>query len=234
MFQRAIIVNSILSSLIWYHAQTYPLPLTWSKKINVHLFKFIWKSKVEPIARSTLNLDKNKGGLSVFNIFIKSECLFACRMLKQFLENENQTSLIAYYNAIRLNPLVNINTLPSNVSFISTPYYDKGISTIRKCLKITSFPNISSKMTYMHILNNPAPKIEEKYPLHNWGNIWKNLHFKYIPVNTREILYKYINEILPNKHRLKQIRRSVDDLCEHCNIPETNIHMLYYCRNIKL
>ena len=74
LFQRAIIVNSILSSLIWYHAQTYPLPLTWSKKINVHLFKFIWKSKVEPIARSTLNLDKNKGGLSVFNIFIKSEC----------------------------------------------------------------------------------------------------------------------------------------------------------------
>ena len=66
------------------------------------------------------------------------------------------------------------------------------------------------------------------YPLHNWGNIWKNLHFRYIPVNTREILYKYINEISTNKHRLKQIRRSVDDLCEHCNIPKTNIHMLYY------
>ena len=119
MFQRSVIVNSLLAS----------------KKLNVILFNFIWNSKVEPIARSTLNIDRDKGGLSVFNILVKSECLFACRMLKQFLGNEDQTSLIAYYNAIRLNPLVNINTLPRNVSFTSTPFYDKGIFTIRKCLK---------------------------------------------------------------------------------------------------
>ena len=113
-----------------------------------------------------MNIDRDKGGLSVFNIFVKSECLFACRMLKQFLGNEDQTSLIAYYNAIRLNPLVKINTLPRNVSFTSTPFYDKGISTIRKCLKMNSFPNISSKMTYVHIMNQPVPKFQEKYPLY--------------------------------------------------------------------
>merc|ERR1712240_220654 len=222
LFQRSVIVNSLLASLIWFHAQTYPLPIKWPKKLNVILFNFIWNSKVEPIARS------------VFNIFVKSECLFACRMLKQFLGNEDQTSLIAYYNAIRLNPLVNINTLPRNVSFTSTPFYDKGISTIRKCLKINSFPNISSKITYVHIMNHPVPKIQEKYPLHNWKGIWKNLQFKYIPVNVREVLFKYIHEILPNKHRLKQIRRSIDDLCGNCNRPETNIHMVYYCRGIEL
>ena len=90
---------------MWYDAQTNPLPLRWSKKISVHLFDFIWISNVEPNARLTLNLDKDKGGLSIFNIFVKSECLFACRMLKQFLENEDQSSLIVYYTAYRIIPL---------------------------------------------------------------------------------------------------------------------------------
>ena len=61
MFQRSVIVNSLLASLIWFHAQTYPLPIKWSKKLNVILFNFIWNSKVEPIARSTLNIDRDKG-----------------------------------------------------------------------------------------------------------------------------------------------------------------------------
>ena len=234
LFQRSVIVNGLLASQIWYYAQTYPLPIKWSKKINVRLFNFIWIKKVEPIARSTLNLEKNKGGISVFNILVKSECLFACRMLKQFLASEDQLSLIVYYNAVRVNPFLNINSLPRKVSFTSTPYYDKGISTIRNCLRINGFPNISSKTAYRHMLNSPTPKIQERYPLHNWECIWKNLHFKYIPVNTREIIFKYIHEILPNKQRLKQIRRSMNDLCDSCDRPETNIHMVYFCRDIEL
>ena len=50
----------------------------------------------------------------------------------------------------------------------------------------------------------------------------------------REVRFKYLHEILPNKHRLKQIRRSRDDLCDTCEMPETNIHMMYYCNDIIL
>ena len=38
---------------------------------------------------------------------------------------------------------------------------------------------------------------------------------------------------MPNKSRLKQIRKSTDDLCERCNRPETNIHMVYYLKDIE-
>ena len=48
----------------------------------------------------------------------------------------------------------------------------------------------------------------------------------------REVMFKYLHEILPNKCRLKQIRRSNDDLCESCAVPETNIHMMYYCLDV--
>ena len=87
---------------------------------------------------------------------------------------------------------------------------------------------------YSLLLDKKPPKIEDKYPLHNWNNIWENLHFKFIPIRSREIMFKYIHEILPNKCRLKQIRRANDDLCESCDVPETNVHMLYHCEDVIL
>ena len=74
----------------------------------------------------------------------------------------NQLSIISYFNAVRVNPMVNIRTLPRNVSYTSTSYYNKGIITIRKCLKINSFPNISSKIIYGHLLDIQPPRIQDK------------------------------------------------------------------------
>ena len=122
-------------------------------------------TKTEPIARSTLNLDKDMGGLSVINILIKSESIFAYRMLKQFMEDENQLSLVSYFNSLRVNPMLNIRTLPRYVAYVNTSYYNKGIATIRKCIRLNSFPNISSKLIYSHLLVKQLPKIQEKYPL---------------------------------------------------------------------
>ena len=60
------------------------------------------------------------------------------------------------------------------------------------------------------------------------------MNFKYFPVRTREILFKYLNGILPNKYRFKQIRISASDLCDVCGVPETNIHMMSQCRGISV
>ena len=77
-------------------------------------------TNTEPIARSTLNLDRDMGGLSVTNILIKSESIFACRMLKQFMIDENQLSLVTYFNSVIVNPMINMRTLPRNVAYVST------------------------------------------------------------------------------------------------------------------
>ena len=159
LFQRSVLVNALLTSQIWYYAQTYPMSPQWANSINSLLFNFIWITKAEPISRNTLTMDKKLGGLSVINILTKADSIFACRMLKQFLIDINQFSLITFYNAVRVNPFINIRTLPRNVSYTSTPYYNKGILTIRKCLKMNTFPNISSKQKYSHLLEIHPPRI---------------------------------------------------------------------------
>ena len=82
LFQRSVLVNALLTSQIWYYAQTYPMSPQWAKSINSLLFNFIWITKAEPISRNTLTMDKKLGGLSVINILTKADSIFACRMLK--------------------------------------------------------------------------------------------------------------------------------------------------------
>ncbi|CAL4058740.1 unnamed protein product, partial [Meganyctiphanes norvegica] len=132
----------------------------------------------------------------------------------------------------RLNPVFNIRSLPQNVCLVSNPYVNEGIEVIRTFLHLKGFPNITSKMAYDHLLEKYPPRIQQKYQFNNWKHIWNNMSFKYIPIKTRDILFKYMHGILPNKVRLKQIRIANSEMCEHCNVPETNKHMVYQCIEI--
>ena len=133
---------------------------------------------------------------------------------------------------MRLNPIFNIRSLPINICPVGTPYFEEGIGVIRSILHLKGFPNINSKLAYEYLLERYIPTVQQRYPFSNWKNIWLNMNFRYIPVRTREILFKYLHGILPNKYRLKQIRISASDLCDVCGVPETNIHMMYQCREI--
>ena len=50
-------------------------------------------------------------------------------------------------------------------------------------------------------------------------------------LNEREIIYKYLHEILPTKKRLKDIRRIADSTCEYCTQEESNIHFVFQCEH---
>ena len=53
-------------------------------------------------------------------------------VIKKFLIS-NDTDLIKYYMALRINTLFNVRTLPVKVSYVNTPYYEYAVESIRKC-----------------------------------------------------------------------------------------------------
>ena len=71
--------------------------------------------------------------------------------------------------------------------------------------------------------------VEMKYPRHDWSNIWKCVNFKWINVNDRPIIYKYIHEIIPTNKRLAQIRCRNNSNCDTCNQEDTIKHKFYEC-----
>ena len=42
IYQKVVIVNSMIASKLWYVSHVYPLPLEYSKLINKEIFKYIW------------------------------------------------------------------------------------------------------------------------------------------------------------------------------------------------
>ena len=88
-----------------------------------------------------------------------------------------------------------------NVTYNGIVYYNQIVKTIRKCVHCPKFPHIDSKTIYTHLVPIKKPRIEYLYDksIFKWKSIWKNIAFKFIQVNKREIVFKYMHEILPTR-----------------------------------
>ena len=107
IYQKAIIINSLISSKLWYTAHIYPFPIEYSEMINTEIFKFIWNNNSNPIKRKVLNKAKDKGGLGLLNIFHKANSIFLSTTIKLFLMSTDN-SLIKYYMASKVNHIFGI------------------------------------------------------------------------------------------------------------------------------
>ena len=210
IFQRAIIVNILVLSKVWYISHTYPLSKKQAQAINKIIFCYIWNSVVEPLKRQIIYREKENGGINLLNVYTKALSNYVNSFIISFLNNSENNTMLKYYCACRLNPLFNIRELPQNVSFVSPQYYNICIDVIRKCKQIQGFPNLSSRIIYKYLTgveNTCTALVEEKYSIFNWKDIWKNISFTLISPYDHSIIFKYIHEIIPNRHRLFIIKK---------------------------
>lgn len=232
LYQKSVIVNCLLSSKIWYASHVYPLPLQFSKLINKELFGYIWKYNYDPIKRDVLCNPKINGGIGIINVSCKAKSIFTATVIKRLVQS-NEKDLIQYYMALRVNTLFGIRALPNRVSHINTPYYEYSIETIRKCYHLKNFPNLCSRDICSMLYVVTQPEIEKMYPNYDWKAIWKNVMFKPIHIYDRNIVFKYIHEILPNRKRLYDMRLKLSPLCDQCGIEESNINLFFYCQKVQ-
>ena len=116
---------------------------------------------------------------------------------------------------------------------INTTYYDYAIKDIKLCKTHMDFPNMTSKGIYSMILPDTPPLVESKNPTLDWSNIWKIVNFKYIDINDRPILYKYVHQILPTNKRLFNMRMRNSPLCDHCLIEDNTMNKFYHCQKVQ-
>ena len=105
MYQKVVIVNSMIASKLWYVSHVYPLPLEYSKLINKEIFKYIWNSNANPIKREVIYMSKGRGGMGLLDIHVKSKSIFASTVLNMF-SGSDESSLIKYYIAEKMNILL--------------------------------------------------------------------------------------------------------------------------------
>ena len=106
--------------------------------------------------------------------------------------------------ALRINTLFNIRYIPRNASYVNASFYEYTVDTIRKCSHLTEFPIVDSKSIYRILRQVTQPEAEKLYPNFTWKYIWTNICFKFINIYDRQVMFKFLHEILPNKKKLNQ------------------------------
>ena len=202
LYQKAIIVNSLILSKVWYMSHVFPLGRNKAKVIAQSVFRYMWRGMYQPIKRDTLYLPRSEGGIGVFNVYYKSAAILTNTYLNVVSYESFGYQLAIYYTSIRINQILHLESC-YDVSYISTSFYSYIIDNIRKLLRMPNFPHVKSKSIYWFLMPSHTPIVLEKYPLNNWENIWKNLMCKYVESNQRSLMYRFLYESLATKERLK-------------------------------
>ena len=235
IFQKCIIINCKFLAKAWYVSHVYPIPLDSAKRIQRSLFRYLWNRSSEPIKRNTVLLPKLEGGLGMLSILHKSKAILFNTFNKIYVNKCCGFEIMYFYCKIKASFLMESEKNYRDCTIFTTPYYSEIIDTLRKVYCLKNYPTVSVKEVYSVVMDceDYKPKIESLYPLFNWSQIWKYVNNKYIDKKSREIVYRYIHEILNTNDRLHMMKILNENKCLFCGSIENNMHMFYFCPSLK-
>ena len=235
LFQRAVYANSCILSKVWYVSHIYPLFGTYTIEINRILFGYLWCGRYRPIGRTTIFKPKAEGGLGLINCQIKSKVILANSFLKSYTSADYNNPLMIHYCFLKMNIIIEKNFSVHDAATVSTRYYQAIMNTLNNFLQVPTFPILSNKKMYEHLLPKQKPVVEGHYPLFNWRKIWSNFcDIKINPVD-KEIIYKYLHGSLATNSRLAMMNITNTGTCPKCNDgrEQTALHILYECTYVR-
>ena len=97
---KAILLNTLILSKVTFLSNVFPISKTIQENIETHIFKHIWQfSNKEPIARKTLFLPKNQGGIALIHTKYHSLAMW----IKHFLKLKEEDNQETWTNLTRYN-----------------------------------------------------------------------------------------------------------------------------------
>ena len=113
---KSTVLNSLCLSKILYYATCNPIPSHYLTLFERRFFRFIWSSTFGPVARKTLYLDFNQGGLNVPCVKLKCHSIYLNHLQKLINNhNANWTFFAKYWIGLQLrkfNPAFASNSVP--------------------------------------------------------------------------------------------------------------------------
>ena len=106
-FQRkALIVNALALSRVWYVASFIPMPLWVDNELNSLIFNFFWSGKKDLVSRTVTIHSKSDGGFSVVSPRLKASALISQWVRRLFVSPGSWVSLLTfgYFDRFGVDP----------------------------------------------------------------------------------------------------------------------------------
>ena len=100
---KALVINALAPSRIWYVASLVSMPLWVSRELNKIVFNFFWSGKRDLVARNVLVQSPDLGGFSVVSIQFKVYSLLVQWVKRLLVSPNGWTFLLKYWLLDRFN-----------------------------------------------------------------------------------------------------------------------------------
>ena len=257
---KALVINSLALSQIWYLGSIVEPSKKALKRINTAIFKFLWSTKMEQVKRDIIFLPITKGGLGILNPQRQIQALNLKFLQQIFSPNpeDNWVFLAQYWIGRRIG-LHNqewhflshdnnrphaehypnfyhtfVKFIPSHIDFFSSDQLDtKLIYRYLQNIFYTRLNSLDNQLNFT--MKGPKQWNEETLIRIPWKQAWQISYQGYNPYYIQDCLWKLRHHSHLTGFRLhtkfrRQKYNSKGKNCKVCSQPETALHLFAECR----
>lgn len=232
---KALVINALALSRIWYIASLIHMPSWVLRELNSLVCKFFWKGKPDLVSRAVVVQPNCCGGFSVVDVNLKVSALLV-QWIRRFASSPNSwVSFLVYWFNLRLGlspvqvfanpPVFDVNLPPFYVSLLhawrlvagsaspaSVLYVGRGVV----CAQVSA---ITTKSTYLMLLADHAvsPHCEEKFfPVFGalyWPSTWRQLFLFDIDRTVIDLSWKIAHGVLYTAQQLSSFGYDLSTAC---------------------
>lgn len=216
LIQKIVLVNTYISSKIWYTASTISIPNKYVARIKTEIGKFLWSRSPQRVSFANLTLPKNRGGLNLHAPDLKAKALLINRLLQL-------RGHVPCFDELTTSP----EMPPACFPHLRTA--KQGIESLPN--NLLQHPTAAS--IYHHFIGAlPDPQIADSP--RNWRIIFKRIHTPKIPSADRSSWYLAVHKKFNHNELLHRQGRKASPNCDYCpNVVEDLNHTLFDCASTR-
>jgi hypothetical protein len=234
LYGKILLICSSGMSQLWHIARVISPNEKQIKQLEQKIFKFLWyPKKYEPIARKTLQLRYEQGGMRLFNIRTRLKSYQVSRFKEILGENQDWHSLLSYFHGKELE-----NTLPgllakSNTHSTTTSVANRAVNKIVKSIDW----DVHDKIKHINKkiddnITKHQPKVELANPEKEWKNIWISIQNENIKNKIKQTNYIIAHRALPTQDVIENKfgwESKITQCVFKCGNKETLNHIMKEC-----
>jgi hypothetical protein len=241
MYDRIVVCKTFLLSKLWFLCQFIIFDKKFVREINGLVYRFVWNNAIELVKRDTLILPWERGGLGMFHLKAKLDCI----ILQQFIYISSSFErkfycLSVYWLKFIMKDLnlTNFNIIPSGLDINRPNWYSKMfeiVSLMKKSNKkfMSQRFALNSKKTYEIFRSKyeKRPKCESNRLILNWEEVYEKTLNKNYDSFIRTLNFKILNNGLEFNMKFENRKKIKCFLCR--DYKEDIDHLFINCQKTR-